>query len=281
VRESDGVNHPSNLPVVVEDAQGVGGRGRISLKPLTDRLAAAITGPLDRAFDEVFERHLDVRSVDHAEEMLSVISARDKASANVGTWLALAASLRPMVLRVVRGARATSKVARFSGAGRLALWGVTATVAAGRTVETAKVGVSELQIMAAYLASRIRARGHLPSQDAVELAVLSLYTKPGRRVDLRQPRRTLLSAAARRWVLDAFRPDAEDSRRRRARARLRAVEELSDAELLQLVEVIDVVDVADVGTNGAVDAQAHRTSVPATVEASGERPRRLRLWRRS
>jgi hypothetical protein len=278
VHESDGVNHPSNLPAVVEDAREVGGRGRISLKPLTDRLAAAITGPLDRAFDEVFERHLDVRSVDHAEEMLSVISARDRASANVGTWLALAASLRPMVLRVVKGARATSKVARFSGAGRLALWGVTATVAAGRTVETAKVGVSELQIMAAYLASRIRTRGHLPSQDAVELAVLSLYTKPGRRVDLRLPRRTLLSAAARRWVLDAFRPDAEDSRRRRTRARLRAVEELSDAELLQLVEVIDVVDV---GTNGAVDARGSRTSVPGTVAPPGERPRRLRLWRRS
>jgi len=281
VHESDGVNHPSNLPAVVEDAREVGGRGRISLKPLTDRLAAAITGPLDRAFDEVFERHLDVRSVDHAEEMLSVISARDRASANVGTWLALAASLRPMVLRVVKGARATLLVARFSGAGRLALWGVTATVAAGRTVETAKVGVSELQIMAAYLASRIRTRGHLPSQDAVELAVLSLYTKPGRRVDLRLPRRTLLSAAARRWVLDAFRPDAEDSRRRRTRARLRAVEELSDAELLQLVEVIDVVHVTDVGTNGAVDARGYRTSAPATVAPPGERPRRLRLWRRS
>ena len=115
----------------------------------------------------------------------------------------------------------------------------------------------------------------------MELTVLSLYTKPGRRVDLRQPRRALLSAAARRWVLDAFRPDAEDSRRRRTRARLRAVEELSDAELLQLVEVIDVVDVIEVGTNGAIDARGHRTSVPATLESPGERPRRLRLWRRS
>ena len=95
--------------------------------------------------------------------------------------------------------------------------------------------------------------GTCQPQDAVELTVLSLYTKPGRRVDLRQPRRALLSAAARRWVLDAFRPDAEDSRRRRTRARLRAVEELSDAELLQLVEVIDVVDVIEVGTNGAID----------------------------
>ena len=279
MRDPDGANHPSNLPAEVEDAQEGDARRRISLKPLTDRLAAAITGPLDRAFDEVFERRLDVRSVDHAEELLSVLSAREKASANVGTWLALAASLRPLVIRVVKGAQATSKVARFSGAGRLAVWGVTATVAAGRTVETAKVGVSELQIMAAYLASRIRARGHLPSQDAVELAVLSLYTKPGRRVDLRQTRRSLLSAAARRWVLDAFRPDADDSRRRRTRARLHAVEELSDAELLQLVEVIDVIDVIDVGTNGTPDAR-HWTSVPA-VESSGARRRRLRIRRRS
>jgi hypothetical protein len=278
VADLDGANLPSDLPVDAGDVEEGGSRWRISFKPLTDRLAAAITSPLDRAFDEVFERRLDVRSVDHAEELLSVISARDKAAANVGTWVALAASLRPLVLRAVKGAQVTSRVARFSGAGRIALWGVTATVAAGRTVEMAKIGVSELQIMAAYLASRIRARGHLPSQDAVELAVLSLYTKPGRRVDLRQTRRTLLSAAARRWVLDAFRPDAEDSRRRRTRARLHAIEELSDAELLQLVEVIDVIDV---GSNGAGNPGGYWTYVPATAPPARDRPRRLRLWRRS
>ena len=76
----------------------------------------------------------------------------------MGTWVALAASLRPLVLRVVKGEPGPqARVARFSGAGRIAVWGVTATVAAGRTVEMAKIGVSELQIMAAYLASRIRA----------------------------------------------------------------------------------------------------------------------------
>ena len=278
MRDPAGLNPTSDLVLDEGDVSDGGGRWRISLKPLTDRLAAAITSPLDRAFDEVFERRLDVRSVDHAEELLSVISAREKAAANVGTWVALAASLRPLVLRVVKGAQVTSKVARFSGAGRIAVWGVTATVAAGRTVEMAKIGVSELQIMAAYLASRIRARGHLPSQDAVELAVLSLYTKPGRRVDLRQSRRSLLSAAARRWALDAFRPDAEDSRRRRMRARLHAVEDLSDAELLQLVEVIDVIDVAG---NGAGDPGGHWAYIPATAPPARDRPRRLRLWRRS
>ena len=196
----------TSRPVTASDGRRPSACGRSS-----DRLAAAVTSPLDRAFDEVFERHLDVRSVDHAEEhALGASAPGRRRRANVGTWLALAASLRPIVVRRdAQGAQATSKVARFSGAGRLALWGVTATVAAGRMVEMAKVGVSELQIMAAYLASRIRARGHLPVPDAVELAVLSLYTKPGRRVDLRQPRRGLLSAAARRWVLDAFRPDAE------------------------------------------------------------------------
>jgi hypothetical protein len=278
VADLDGANLPADLPVDADDVDEGGGRWRISLKPLSDRLAAAITSPLDRAFDEVFERRLDVRSVDHAEELLSVISARERAAANVGTWVALAASLRPLILRVVKGAQATSKVARFSGAGRIAVWGVTATVAAGRTVEMAKIGIGELQIMAAYLASRIRARGHLPSQDAVELAVLSLYTKPGRRVDLRQSRRSLLSAAARRWVFDAFRPDADDSRRRRTRARLHAVEDLSDAELLQLVEVIDVIDV---GSNGAGEAGGYWTYVPAAVPPARDRPRRLRLWRRS
>ena len=69
-----------DLPAAVDDVPEAGGRRRPSLRPLVDRLAAAvITGPLDRAFDQVFERHLDVRSVDHAEEMLSVIGAREKA----------------------------------------------------------------------------------------------------------------------------------------------------------------------------------------------------------
>ena len=219
------------------------GRRRPSLRPIVDRVSAAVTGPLDRAFDQVFERNLDVRSVDHGEELLDVLGAREKASANVGAWLALAASLRPIIGRVARGVTRTKRIARFSGAGRLAVWGVTATVAAGRMVEMSKIGVSELQIMAAFLATRVRERGYRPSQEAVELAALSLYTKPGRRIDLSQPRRGLISAAARRWVLDAFRPDAEDSRRRRTRARLRAVADLSDRELLQLVDAIEVIDV--------------------------------------
>jgi hypothetical protein len=237
--------------------EGASGR-KLSLRPLVDRVSAAVTSPLDRAFDQVFEQNLEVRSVDHGEELLSVLSAREKASANVGAWVALAASLRPLIMRIARGAQRTTKVARFSGAGRLALWGVTATVAAGRMVEMSKIGVSELQIMAAYLASRVRERGHRPSRDAVELAALWLYTKPGKRLDIGQPRRPLISAAARRWVLDAFRPDAEDSRRRRTRARLRAVADLTDTELIQLVDAIDVID----------------------VQVARERPGRLRALRR-
>src|SRR5262249_23722334 len=85
--------------------------------------------------------------------------------------------------------------------------------------------------------------GRRPSQDAVEQAALALYTKPGRRIDLDQPRRRLLSAAARRWVLDAFRPDAEDSRRRRTRGRLRAVAELPADGLRMLFGRIEVIDV--------------------------------------
>ena len=218
-------------------------RRRPSLRPLVERLAAAVTSPLDRAFDQVFERNLDVRSIDQGEDMLTMIAARDKAGANVGAWVALAASLRPIIVRLMRSAQRTARVARFSGAGRMALWGVTATMAAARMSEMTKLGISELQIMAAFLATRVRERGHRPSRDAIELAALALYTKPGRRLDLGQARRALISAAARRWVLDAFRPDAEQARRRRARARLSAVADLSDAELLRLVDAIDVIDV--------------------------------------
>lgn len=172
-----------------------------------------------------------------------MLGAREKASTNVGAWVALAASLRPVLMRVAKGAQKTTRAARFSGAGRMAAWGVTATIAASRMVDTSRFGVSELQIMAAYLASRVREQGQRPAQAAVEQAALALYTKPGRRPDLEQPRRKLLSAAARRWVLDAFRPDAEDSRRRRTRARLRAVAELPETELRLLYDTVDVIDV--------------------------------------
>jgi hypothetical protein len=236
--------------VTADDLAGddleVGGRRRVrlrpNLRPVVDRVAAAATSPLDRAFDQVFERQLEVRSADHAEELLSVLGAREKASSNVGAWVALAATLRPVLLRVARGAQRTTRVARFSGAGRMAAMGVTATIAASRMVDTSRFGVSELQIMAAFLASRVRDQGQRPSRAAVEQATLSLYNKPGRRIDLDRPRRKLLSASARRWVLDAFRPDAEDSRRRRTRARLRAIAALPADELRQLFdgEVIDV-----------------------------------------
>jgi hypothetical protein len=219
------------------------GRRRPSLRPVIDRIAAAVTSPLDRAFDQVLERNLDVRSVDHAEELLSVLGAREKASANVGAWIALAASLRPVLMRIAKGAQRTTRAARWTGAGRMAAWSVTATIAASRMVDSSRSGVNELQIMAAYLASRVREQGQRPSRDAVEQAALALYTKPGRRIVVGQPRRKLLSAAARRWVLDAFRPDAEDSRRRRTRARLRAVAELPDDELRLLYDTIEVIDV--------------------------------------
>jgi hypothetical protein len=39
-------------------------------------------------------------------------------------------------------------------------------------------------------------------------------------------------------VLDALRPDADGARRRRTRARLKAVARLSEEELLRLVDVI-------------------------------------------
>ena len=51
VADLDGANLPSDLPLDAGGVDGGGGRWRISFKPLTDRLAAAITSPLDRAFD--------------------------------------------------------------------------------------------------------------------------------------------------------------------------------------------------------------------------------------
>jgi hypothetical protein len=208
------------------------------MRPVVDRVVAATLRPLDRAFDEVFERGLEVRSVDHAEELLAAVSAREGASSRVGTWVALAATLRPLVIRMAKRTQRAGRVFKYSGAGRMVAWGVTSTVAVGRVVDAARAGVSELQVMAAYLATRVRKTGRRPARAAVEAAALSLYLSPGRSPNLGLSRQTAVSRAARRWLLDALKPDAEEARRRRSRARLKAISALSDGELLRLVDVI-------------------------------------------
>ncbi len=211
---------------------------RLRLRPIVDRVASFSARPLDRAFRRVFERDVAVRSVDQAERLLAEVSARDAPSSRVGAWVALAASLRPLLMRLATRAQRAERVARFSSAGRLAAWSVTGSIAVGRVVEATRAGVDELQVMAAYLTSRVRDRGQVPAPHAVELATLSLYTRPGGPLDLTWTRRAAVSAAARRWVLLALRPESEDGRRRRMRIRLQAIADLPDHELRRLVDVI-------------------------------------------
>jgi hypothetical protein len=211
---------------------------RVTLRPVVDRVVAATLRPLDRAFDEVFLGDMEVRSVAEGEDLLAAMSAGDTTPSKVGTWVALAAALRPVVVRVARTTGRAGRVMRYSSAGRVAAWGVTGTIAVGRVVDASRNGVAELQVMAAYLAERVRRAGRQPSRRAVEAAALSLYVSPGRRPNLTQSRHAAVGVAARRWVLDAMRPDAEESRRRRSRARLKAIANLSDQELLRLVDVI-------------------------------------------
>jgi hypothetical protein len=209
-----------------------------SFRLVIDGLVSATLRPLDRAFDEVFERGLDVRSVDHAEEVLGAVAARESASSRVGTWVAVAATLRPVAMRMAKRTARAGRVLKFSSAGRMAAWGVTGTVAVGRVVDAARAGVSELQVMASYLAGRVRETGRRPARSAVEAAALSLYLNPSRPPDVGLARQAAVGRAARRWMLDAIKPDAEDARRRRSRARFKAIAALSDAELLRLVDVI-------------------------------------------
>jgi hypothetical protein len=225
-------------PGLQPNGERASARVRVTLRPVVDRVVAATLRPLDRAFDEVFLGGLEVRSVADGEEMVAAMSAGDPTPSRVGTWVALAAALRPLAVRVARNAGRAGGIVRYSSAGRVAAWGVTGTVAVGRVVDAARGGVGELQVMAAFLADRVRRAGRQPSRHAVEAAALSLYVSPGRRPNLSQTRHAAVGAAARRWVLDAMRRDNEESRGRRSRARLKAIANLSDQELLRLVDVI-------------------------------------------
>jgi hypothetical protein len=216
--------------------------GRVSaglgLRRLVEQVVSSSMRPLDRAFRRVFERGMHVRSVAHAEVLLAEASAHEASSSRVGAWVAVAASLRPVVLRLASRAQTAQRVARFSGAGRVAAWTVTGTIAVGRLVDVTRAGVGELQVMAAYIASRVRDAGRTPYPHAVELAALSLYAKPSRPIDLTQTRRSAVGAAARRWVVDAMRPKNDQARQRRTRLRLEAIAALSKDELRRLVDVI-------------------------------------------
>ena len=184
--------HSLDLPA--DGDPETGGRRLPSLRPLVDRVAAAVTSPLDRAFDQVFQRHLEVRSVDHAEELLSVFGAREKAAPTSGVGRAgrVAPTRAPAG---GEGAQKTTRAARFSGAGRMAAWGVTATIAASRIVDTSRFGVSELQIMAAYLASRVRTRA-APGSGGRRAGRAGYLHQARPAARPRPARRKLLSAAA-------------------------------------------------------------------------------------
>jgi hypothetical protein len=211
---------------------------QLRLRLVVDRVVAASTRPLDRAVRRVFEQRVEVRSVAEAERLLTEAYARDATSTRLGTWVALATSLRPLIRQIMKRASTATKVAKLSGSGRMAAWGITGTLAAGRVVEATRLGISELQVMAAFLHTRLQDRGQRASPRSVELAVLSLYTKPSRRLDLDQTRRAGLSTAARRWVLEAFHSESDKARQRRMRSRLQAIAELPDEELRRLVDVI-------------------------------------------
>ena len=210
----------------------------LRLRAVVDRVVVASTRPLDRAIRRVFEQRMEVRSVAQAERLLAEAYARDATSTRLGTWVALATSLRPLIRQIAKRTRQAGTIAKFSGTGRMAAWGVTGTLAAGRVVDATRLGVSELQIMAAYLHTRVQDRGQTASPRAIELAVLSLYTKPSTSLDLDQTRRAGLSAASRRWVLEAFRAESDKTRQRRMRIRLQAVADLPDEQLRRLADVI-------------------------------------------
>ena len=110
-------------------------------------------------------------------------------------------------------------------------------------VDTSRLGVSELQIMAAYLASRVRDQGQRPAQDAVEQrhAGHLHQARPAARPRPAPPQAPL----HRRPAMGAGRLPA----RRRGvppaphRGSLRAVAELPEPELRLLYDSTEIIDV--------------------------------------
>ena len=84
----------------------------------------------------------------------------------------------------------------------------------------------ELQLLASYLMTRLRAVGVDPDPGLVRSLTLSLYLDPARRPSLEIPGGRAAGAVARQWVLRSLGGDAESAVRARARRQAEAIDRL-------------------------------------------------------
>jgi hypothetical protein len=209
--------------------------------------ARARTGDtVDRALDRVFAEPFEVPDAATATRLLTQ-RARPPASAAVrfleGQALVRIAGQVGRLAARSRAASAAARVAALPGgsAGATAAGGATvsaassvgatalaaaAVTAATRTARTIRRGITDLQVLASYLASRARAEGLVLDKGLLRALTLAVYTDPRRRADFRFEGGKGATGVLARWSRDAVATPGEARRNDEVHAWLDAIDRL-------------------------------------------------------
>jgi hypothetical protein len=191
---------------------------------VTERLRTLVDGALDRVFDEPF----DVRTAAELEDLVAagpVGNGPGPAATSLGAFVAAATPLARRALSLTsKSSKVATKVPLPSS--KAFKIGLATLPVALRLSTTTRRGVRELQLLASYVISRLRAAGVHPDRRLVRSLTLSLYVDPARRPTLDAPGSRTAGAVARQWVLRSLGGDAESAIRARARRQAEAIDRL-------------------------------------------------------
>jgi len=197
--------------------------------PLNQRVRTLVDAALDRVFDEPF----DVRSGAELEDLMAagpIGTGPGPAATSLGAFVAAAT---PLARRALAMASKSSKVATKAPlpSAKAIKIGLASIPIAVRLSTTTRHGIRELQLLASYVITRLRAAGVDPDRGLVRSLTLSLYVDPARRPALDPPGSRTAGAVARQWVLRSLGGDAESAVRARARRQAEALDRLDLREL--------------------------------------------------
>jgi hypothetical protein len=188
---------------------------------------------VDAALDRVFDEPFDVRSADELEDLMAagpIGTGPGPAATSLGAFVAAAT---PLARRALSMASKSSKVATKAPlpSSKAIKIGLASIPIALRLSTTTRHGIRELQLLASYVITRLRAAGVHPDRSLVRSLTLSLYVDPARRPTLEPPGSRTAGAVARQWVLRSLGGDAESAVRARARRQAEALDRLDLREV--------------------------------------------------
>jgi hypothetical protein len=200
---------------------------------MPDQLNQRVRTLVDSALDRVFAEPFDVRSADELEDLMAagpIGTGPGPAATSLGAFVAAAT---PLARRVLSMASRSSKVATKTPlpSSKAIKIGLASLPIALRLSTTTRHGVREIQLLASYVITRLRAAGVDPDRGLVRSLTLSLYVDPARRPTLEPPGSRTAGAVARQWVLRSLGGDAETAVRARARRQADALDRLDLREL--------------------------------------------------